>query len=45
MKHQRPVLLAQDADEVDGQIGGLDLFGWTWHDCGVSACEMKMQFY
>ncbi len=27
VKHQRPVLLAQDADEVNGEIGGYDLSG------------------
>ena len=31
MEHQRAVLLAQDADEVDGEIGGLDLDGESGH--------------
>jgi hypothetical protein len=33
MKHQWPVLLAQDADKVDCQIGGDDLRGKFRH-CG-----------
>lgn len=31
MEHQQPVLFAQDADEVDGEVCGFDLFGWIGH--------------
>jgi hypothetical protein len=36
VEHQWPVLLAKNADKVDGEIGGFDLFGWIRHDCGAS---------